>query len=203
MPHKESTRKESTLDYYLSLEHGSETDRVPSRWRTEPSLQPLSLYGLSSFNYSLIGVLLFALLVSRPERAVYSAEYLEAALWMWQGAISYKCDAIDLGVRSWSHPTDRISATLFTIWLSVKYTLVVRCEGSWGVVLWPALSVALLVGVYCFQRSCLACRAADREAYARWHVRWHFAFPLTMASFYLVQFYAPREAVRCAMAFGR
>jgi hypothetical protein len=190
---------ESTLAYYLSLEHGSETDRVPTRWRSSPLLQPCTLYGLSSFNYSYIGVLLLALIGLRPERSLYAAERVEALLWIWQGFISFKCDAVDLGaaaasltscahvppsplprrpsctgavptgVRSWSHPVDRISATLFTLQQLVKYTFV-SCSGTMGVSLYVALFLCLGAGVYCFRRSCHACRELRLEDYRRWSV---------------------------------
>ena len=101
---------------------------MPPEWRGTPALSPLSVYGLSSFNYSLVGLLLASLLAWRPQRALYAGEYVEAALWIWQGLISYKCDAIDLAVESWSHPVDRVSATIFTVSQVVKYSLV-TCGG--------------------------------------------------------------------------
>jgi hypothetical protein len=190
--------KESFLQYYLSLEHGSETDKVPAAWRRSSLLAPSSLYGLSSFNYALVGLLLCALCMMEPQRALYSGEQLEAALWIWQGFISFKCDAVDLGIRSWSHPVDRISATVFTLVLVVKYCFM-ECIGAWGDAIYVSLSIFLIAGLYCFRRSCQACRAHDLRGYRFWHIAWHFAFPLAMAFFYFCQFLAPAEAVSCRL----
>ena len=124
-------RQSPTLNYYLSLEHGSDTDRVPRAWRDDPRFGRLSLYGLSSLNYSLTGCLLLALLHLSSEQRI-TASRIEAAFWVWQGLISYQCDVVDIGIRSWSHPVDRISATIFTVQQAVKYIFLVRCSASRG-----------------------------------------------------------------------
>ena len=192
-------KKESALEYYFSLEHGSETDKVPLKWRSSPKLQPLTLYGLSSFNYSLAGLLLAVLLSVRPERSIYPFERVEAALWIWQGLISFKCDALDIGIRSWSHPVDRISAVVFTVQQTVKYCFV-RCGGTWGLPLYIFLFGVLGVGVSFFNKSCVACRNQDLEGFRMYHVLWHYIFPVTMAVFYCAQFLAPLSHVECRMA---
>ena len=98
--------------------------------------------------------LLLTLLIARPERSLHlTEEYTEAVLWIWQGLISFKCDALDLGIRSWSHPTDRISAVVFTLQQSLKYCLV-SCRGPWSAPLSCGLTLGLVVGGYCFRRSC-------------------------------------------------
>ena len=189
-------RRETLLEYYFSLEHGSETDKVPSQWRRYNYFAPCSFYGLSSFMYSLAGVWLLALQVIHPDRMLYSFEYSESILWIWQGLISYKCDALDMGVRSWSHPCDRISATLFTVFLLLKYTFV-DCVGRYGPHLLVVTTLLFLVGLYCFHRSCRACRAKSPRDYCFWHSTWHFVFPLTMIHFNSAQFLADAEAVSC------
>ena len=193
-------KPESTLEYYFSLEHGSETDKVPEKWRYSPKFGAFSVYGLSSFAYSLVGFLLLGLQYARPERSLYAAEPFEPVLYIWQGLISYQCDCIDLGIRSWSHPTDRISATVFTALMVVKYCFA-RCRGPLGVPLYLSLFVMLVVGLMCFNRSCIACREANPDAYRKWHVAWHFAFPSTMMVFYSFQYLAPLESVACTMAW--
>ena len=190
-------KPETTLGYYLSLEHGSETDKVPAAWRRHPLMQPMTLYGTSSFTYSVAGVYLLTLLYMRPERAVYKAEYAEALLLIWQGAISFKCDVLDIGVRSWSHPVDRISATLFTCQQALKYCFV-RCTGSWGAVLYLLFGV-LALGIRCFSASCVACREKDVLAFRFWHVTWHYLFPSAMIVFYSMQYLAPLNAMHCTL----
>ena len=196
--HRRGRGKESTLGYYLSLEHGSERDKVPANWRGSLLLSHTSMYGLSSFTYTLTGMLLLYLLRIHPQEAwLYAGEPFEALLWIWQGLISYKCDVIDLGVRSWSHPTDRISATVFTLQQVVKY-LHVRCGGPWGSALQAFLYGGLVVGVWCFQRSCKACRRHCIASYRFWHISWHLVFPGVAATFYLAKFFAVQQ-VQCAL----
>ena len=192
-------RKETTLEYYLSMEHGSATDKVPERWRSSPKLQPLSLYGLSSFNYSLAGLLLLVLVGLRPERSMHVSDLLEGSVMIWQGLISFKCDALDLGIRSWSHPTDRISATILTILLTARYVFFVRCAGPLGVTMYASLFVFLAVGLVCFNRSCIACREKNLDDYRKWHVSWHFTYPGMMVVFYLFQYLAPSDAISCSI----
>ena len=183
----------------LSLEHGGDI-RVPPAWRSEPRLSRTSLYALSSLTYSCVGLLIFGLLSLRPGAALHpTLEHAEAALFVWQGLISYQCDAIDLGIPSWSHPVDRLSATAFTLLLAAKHALFVRCAGEWGRLLHAAFWAVGAVGGVCFSRSCEACRAQRLEAYAFWHVAWHLAFPLAISGFYLAQFLAT-ESVQCALA---
>ena len=182
------------------MEHGSETDKVPAKWRKSPRFKVWSLYGLSSFNYTLTGLLLCALMYARPERSLYAAEKIEAALWILQGLISFKCDVLDIGIRSWSHPVDRISATIFTLQQVLKY-LVVRCAGAWGTPMYAGLFALVAVGVLCFRQSCLACRHKQLEAFRFWHITWHIVFPAPMAGFYLAAYLAPAEKIHCWLAW--
>ena len=46
----------------LTPEHGTETDKVPFEWRGDPRLSLFSVYGLSSFCYTLTGIWLAWLL---------------------------------------------------------------------------------------------------------------------------------------------
>lgn len=186
------------LESFLSLEHGPPPNTVPREWRKDARLRPCTPYGLSSFNYSLVGLVLLSLLIARPERAIYSYEYFEAVAWLWQGLISFQCDVRDLGIRSYSHPVDRVSATLFTVQQCGKY-LFISCSGRWGAALYAFTTIGFVVGLLSFRRSCQATRERRLADYARWHTTWHVAFPLTMAVFYLVQFLAPLEAVQCAV----
>jgi len=65
----------------------------------------------------------------------------------------------------------------------------------------PYAAIATRSGIYCFRRSCHACRELRLEDYRRWHVLWHFAFPCTMVIWYLAQFLAPQEAVSCTLSW--
>ena len=116
-----------------------------------------------------------------------------------QGLISFKCDALDLGIRSWSHPTDRSSATILTILLTPRYVFFVRCAGPLGVTMYASLFVFLAVGLVCFNRSCIACREKNLDDYRKWHVSWHFTYPGMMVVFYLFQYLAPSDAISCSI----
>lgn len=188
----------SVAQHYLSRSHGGDADPVPHKWRNASILSPRSLYGLSSFNYSLSGLLLIGLLTVHPERALHSGEYVEAALLVWQGLISYRCDAIDLCVDSWSHPADRICATAFTLYYVIKH-LSVTCEGSLSTTIVTFVWSMLGVGLFAFSRSCRACHDEDLLAYAFWHTAWHVVFPVTLAVFHLAQYCATLSAMQCHM----
>ena len=115
---------------------------------------------------------------------------------VWQGFISFQCDVVDLGIPSWSHPADRISATLFIFQQSCKYAFM-RCGGEWGRALKAFMVLSWISGLWAFKRSGLACRERKLREYRFWHVTWHIAFPVLQISFYLAQFLAPADAVRC------
>ena len=174
---------------------------VPRAWRNAAILQPLSLYGMSSFNYTLTGLWLLYLLHAHPERSLhFTLEYVEAWCYVWQGIISFKCDAVDLGVPSWSHPVDRICATLFTIQQSIKYCFV-DCRGPIQPPLAVLVSVVFVLGFYAFRQSCTACQERALRDYRYWHVTWHFAFPVAMCIFYAAQVLAPAHQIQCEWAW--
>ena len=181
----------------LSLEHGSEIDKVPPEWRGNPQLSLTSVYGLSSFMFTVTGILLAVLLVHSPDRWFHPVQSVEAILWIWQGLISYKCDAIDLGVPSWSHPTDRISAIAFS--LSCSYYAFIHCNGTYGRPLLTGLRGFAVIGMWCFVRSSRACRERDLAGYAFWHTSWHVWIPLAMMVFYLCAFLAPPRDCLCVV----
>jgi hypothetical protein len=187
-------------EYFICREHGSSTFPVPPRWRGHPQVSLHSYYGLSSLNYTVCGCFFLALLLLYPERALYKTELLEAGLYIWQGLISYQCDVVDIGIPSWSHPADRISATILTLHQVIKYLLFVRCDGEWKFATTPFFALALPIGLYCFSRSNRACTERDLPGYVRWHIAWHIAFPGTMMTFYCLQFLVPLRATHCVVS---
>ena len=163
-------------DYFLDREHGSKRNQVPEKWRQYRTLW--SVYPWSSFMFSLVGLNLFYLLERYPDKQLYAAEKaIEVPFFIWQGVASFLCDYVDLGVPSWSHPADRISATGFTIFQVVKF-LVVLPTGVWPL---PAVLVfppGLACGLFAFRKSWTAVDRHDAEAFFWWHAAWHFAFPI-------------------------
>ena len=131
---------------------------------------------------------------------MHASELVEGSAFIWQGLISFKCDVLDLGIRSWSHPADRISATLLMILIAARYILFVRCRAPLGMVMYTSLYIFIVFGLYCFNRSCIACRTKNLNEYRKWHVIWHCIYPGMMANFYLFQYLAPLEAMSCSFA---
>lgn len=181
--------------HFLSREHGGDRDPVPKSWQHATVLQPTTWYGLSSLYYSAAGMLLACLLALYPERGLTGDGWV-AALLVWQGIISFKCDVLDLCVPSWSHPADRISASAFIACMLIRF-LLVSCDGRMGSSLLAVVVFVLLIGFYAFHRSCRACHEVDLLSYARWHVRWHLAFPCGLALFWVAQFAVPLDDVHC------
>ena len=172
-------------------------DKVPFEWRGNPRLSRTSAYGLSSLCYSMTGVLLAWLLAHSPERKFWPLLHVEAGLWIWQGLISYQCDAVDIGIPSWSHPADRISALVFGG--CCCYYAFLHCGGRYGRPLLTCLRGVGVVGFYAFERSSRACCEANLEAYRFWHSLWHTIFPVGMAAFYICAFLLPEDACLCAV----
>ena len=107
------TRKNiiETINYFTEKNHWGSECYVPSDWCKYKDL--MNMYSLSSFSYCAFGI--FFLYNIQNQKPLYKYEWVEGYLWIWQGLISYQCDAVNFGVRSISHPIDRISATLLTI----------------------------------------------------------------------------------------
>ncbi|KAL3893693.1 MAG: hypothetical protein SGPRY_014056 [Prymnesium sp.] len=166
----------AALSFYSDCEHGSQHCTVPRAWRAHSSLT--SPYSLSSLAFCIAGLYICLILHAFPSRALYPSQIVEGALWIWSGCISFVCDAVDLGVRSWSHPVDRLSASLF-----IAYNVLVYCThvlaGTMPIAATIEFPVALAAGLYCFNRSSDAVHRRDMEGYFFWHSMWHLVLPLS------------------------
>jgi hypothetical protein len=161
------------FDHFTDREHGTKANQVPAAWRQHRGL--CSLYALSSFAYCIFGVFFFFAIPAH--RRFYEREALEGLFFVWQGFISFQCDAVDLGVPSISHPIDRFSACAFMAWQFGKYVLC-AARGLLGARALATFPLGVVAGLYAFWRSARAVDLSDREAYFRWHTIWHFAFPI-------------------------
>ena len=112
----------------------------------------------------------------RPERRLYDGEHHEAWLWVWQGGISFQCDAVDLGRRAISHPVDRLSATIFIAQQMCKH-YTAMFYGLYSVTEMLLLNVGLVASLACFNQSCMAVRQQSLRRYLFWHSAWHFSLP--------------------------
>ena len=160
----------ATVDFYTDREHGSRSCKVPHAWRRHRPLS--SVYALSSFNFCLVGI--FLLWFTGKLRTFYLHQYLEGYIWIWQGVISFVCDAVDLGVPSWSHPIDRLSATLFISYNIATHLINIE-QISWAVSVF--FFTALALSLWTFKLSGDAVLKNEMEGYFFWHTVWHFALP--------------------------
>ncbi|KAL1523417.1 hypothetical protein AB1Y20_018357 [Prymnesium parvum] len=166
----------AAVQFYTDREHGSKHCKVPLSWRAHRGL--LSLYSLSSLMFCLTGAYILLLCHAYPQRSLYTQQYVEGLLWIWSGCISYACDAVDLGVKSWSHPIDRLSATLFIAYNVLAYVAYARM-GALPVAATIEFPLSLMSGLFCFKRSGDAVHKGDMEGYFFWHTAWHFVLPIT------------------------
>ena len=173
----------TAIDVLTDREHGSKHNQVPGQWRHGRQLW--SVYAWSSWAYAVTGVTYLFLLHRYPSKALHAGESIDALLWMWQGVVSFWCDFIDLGVPSWSHPIDRISANAFILSQLIKFFIFVR-EVPWSCnLLFPP---ALTASLWTFRMSVLAVARKDAPAFFFWHTVWHFALPLAGVMFYVLRF---------------
>ena len=178
-----SSRLAAAMELFCDREHGSKHNQVPVQWRKQRSLW--SAYAWSSFAYSVTGVVYLVLLHRYPSKALHAGESLDAVVWIWQGGISFMCDYVDLGVPSWSHPVDRISATAVILWQTIKFFLFLSAW-SWRMLL--HFPPALAFGLWSFRMSCAAVSRRDAPAYFFWHTVWHFVLPVNGVIFYVMRF---------------
>ena len=177
------------IEFFTDMEHGSKDCKVPASWRRHNSL--MSVYSLSSLLFCLTGLFYLVLAVLLPERVVWGGDYVEALLWIWCGMVSYQCDVVDLGIPSWSHPIDRISATLFTLMTTIKH-VVCSILGRFPLGIMLLFPAVLGCGILCFHKSCAAVHKSNMKAYFFWHSGWHFTLSLCGLVYYGVIYLGPK-----------
>eukprot|EP00966_Prymnesium_polylepis_P182968 4239729-Prymnesium_polylepis.1 len=163
----------SLVDHFTSREHGAGCP-VPASWRPHVSL--CGPYSLSSLAYCAAGIYMMNAFARRPDRLLYAGEHHEAWLWVWQGIISFQCDAVDLGRRSLSHPIDRLSACLVIVFQAGKHYVAMAC-GLYSVREAVVLNAGLVAGLACYRASCDAVQRGSMRGYLFWHAAWHYTLP--------------------------
>lgn len=176
-----SAAKPGLLGFLLDYEHGSKHNQVPASWQCELT----SLYALSSFGFWVVGIYLFWLLTTHPTKQLYPGEHFELVIWLWQGFVSFFCDAVYLGKPSISHPIDRITAICFTLAQVIKFfcSYTSGAFDSCPYVMLPFFA-GLSGALYCFLKSAKGVDDLDSGAFFFWHTLWHFAIPITGMSFH-------------------
>jgi len=143
-------------------------------FRRKPS--HFSVYGLSSWTYSVVGVSLF----------LYVGEEIhlfEPILWFFQGILSWGNDVLTFGETSYWNILDKIHASAF-----------VFCFCFWFMLMWEfkythaALFLSsLLAGSLARTKSILALETRNAHSYLKWHTIWHIAFPLGRVALLVLQ----------------
>lgn len=177
----------TTIDYFADREHGSKHCKVPSAWRAQHRLH--SVYSLSSFMFCVTGMFMMALLHAYPWNSLYHLHMCEGIYWMWTGFISFACDAVDLGIPSWSHPIDRLSATLFVLYNVVQY-LVFLGLGSLPIAAAILFPVGLSSSLWFFWLGSKAVHRKEMKAYFYWHTAWHYTLSIAFIVYFTLVFFA-------------
>lgn len=151
------------------------TDCTPRLWVSKkPSY--FGFYGLSSWFYSLAGLLL--LLAYPYSRLQTTFHEYEGYFWILQGYLSWQNDVHLWGKRSVYNVLDRLHATAFTIVFVFNMILI---DGMiylrYEMLELLCCAVALPIGLYCRRRAVEAVSTLNYDAFVRWHAWWHVAFP--------------------------
>ena len=164
--------------------------RIDPRWRTHLS-RPCSLYGLSSWSYTAIGLLLLSHCLLCPaalaEWAVGHPTLAlgEACALTLQGGWSFLSDVLNIGRTSWLHSLDRVSALTLTFLQLVKF----------GVIMVPGMSAYELayvwggigIGVAAKLMGSRAILDQSMAGFRGWHTVWHLELPAALGGFLVMR----------------
>lgn len=157
---------------------------IPAKWRAQLA-RPASLYGISSWSYTVLGLFVLAQARDCPRslpgatsHACLPAE-LEALLVLVQGALSFMADVWNIGRPSLFHCLDRSSAVCLVCAQLLKFGSAMLPAGE-VLFVWSSLAVSLL----CKLMSGRAIAAGSAVSFARWHLCWHFSLPALMISYH-------------------
>ena len=162
--------------YYTNMNH------VPYSWR----LDVPSSYFFSPFLYCMAGVVL---LVGQATTAE------EAAVWVWQGVCAFWSDSYNMGVSSISHPIDRVSSTVVTVYLLRRYlttTGLLCCHPDYVCgcdhhLLGAEMVFGVWLSLYFFYKSYVSFINKDKDGFIRYHTLWHVGFPSTALLFWMLE----------------
>lgn len=163
--------KDLSLDYILSKEDGT-----PKQWRhLAPSYW--SFYGLSSWFYSIVGIILVVLVY---ETRLQSTFYLyEGYFWILQGYLSWKNDVQGWGVPSMYKVFDRAHATGFSlIWLLNIIILDGIIYANYGMHELLLCVTTVYCGMFCRKQVAQAAKELNYDGFVLWHSLWHVTFPV-------------------------
>lgn len=153
---------------------------VPPGWR--PHLARVSVYALSCFFYSAVGIhglALFARCSSAVANWPAQVAIVEALLVTAQGCWSFSSDVLYVGLSSRMHVVDRCSAIALTALQLLKFGVVVRLTVAEALWIWSGIGAAIFCKLKGY-RALLGGTAAD---FRLWHTLWHASLPLAVGGF--------------------
>jgi hypothetical protein len=164
----ELTAWTSVLQFGRILQNMTSTKSViPAKWRAQLA-RPASLYGISSWSYTVLGLFVLAQARDCPRslpgatsHACLPAE-LEALLVIVQGALSFMADVWNIGRPSLFHCLDRSSAVCLVCAQLLKFGSATLPAGE-VLFVWSSLAVSLL----CKLMSGRAIAAGSAVSFAR------------------------------------
>ena len=155
----------------------SRKSSLPPPWRKHLAI-PLSVYGLSSFTYTIVGLHALALWTACPSAIPewpQSIAVIEACLVTLQGLWSFCSDVLNAARDSSFHIVDRVSAVSLLGLQFVKLGGFMRNMPTEHLMwMWSGLIVAIV----CKLRGYRAILDGSRESFRFWHIVWHFSLPL-------------------------
>ena len=156
---------------------------VPPSWRAHLS-KPLSLYGMSSFTYSVTGLHALFMSLHCPGALPAWADYftVEAVLVTIQGVLSFCADVLNIGRPSIFHVLDRCLALTLTGLQLLKFAVILPPWMSRGELAFVWLGIA--VGIYCKVQGYNAILHKQMERFRTWHIWWHFVMPLAIGAWH-------------------
>ena len=158
----------------LSMQTSTDS-AVPANWDLgSPYLRWCSWYGLSSFTYAAVGVLMFSIFNSNFRLGPYPIgipQELEALCLLVQSVCTLYADVLYLGLQSKWHLVDRLVASAFvvlflcnTFWISWLELLYFVCVAPTG---WALL----------YQSRQARARNYGITSFTSWHTAWHVFYP--------------------------
>jgi len=158
---------------------------IDPRWRRTLA-KPMSMYALSSFFYSVLGVTHVIVIVTCPGSSPVGWPACfglpEAFLVTLQGFWSFLSDVRHVGKESWAHPLDRLSAVCLTALQIWKYGFYLRTELKLVDIIWTGGTLLFGIVSKLIDNYALFVKK-DEALYARTHFLWHAVFPIGFGSY--------------------
>ena len=163
---------------------------LPPGWRAE-LYSPCSMYALSSFTYSILGMQMLYQNVWYPDAApgwpARPYGILEAVWVILMGFVSYASDGLMVGKTSWAHVIDRILAPALYFLQVFKFGFLFLPWLTWPEKIWT-WALGLIFGAVIKWWDSETIARNDLEGYRFMHQVWHLHLPLIFGAFniYLV-----------------